>query len=327
MILTKDKVSFPWQDKPAGSQDVLWRYSENPIIGRYDIPSSNSIFNSAIVPFKEGYAGIFRCDNKAVQMNIFAGFSENGIDWDINHEPIKMQAGNTEMIESDYKYDPRVVLIDDRYWITWCNGYNGPTIGIGYTYDFKEFFQCENAFLPFNRNGVLFPKKINGKYAMLSHPSDNGHTAFGDIYISYSPDMKYWGEHRCVMKATTFEDSAWQSNKIGAGPIPIFTNEGWLMIYHGVINTCNGFRYAMGSALLDTDQPDIVKYRTQPYLLGPAQQYEMVGDVPNVVFPCAALYDVKADKLAVYYGAADTVVAIAFGYLSEVVKFTKENSL
>jgi beta-1,4-mannooligosaccharide/beta-1,4-mannosyl-N-acetylglucosamine phosphorylase len=238
-----------------------------------------------------------------------------------------MQAGNTEMIDSDYKYDPRVVFIEDRYWITWCNGYNGPTIGIGYTFDFKEFFQCENAFLPFNRNGVLFPQKINGKYAMLSRPSDNGHTPFGDIYISYSPDMKFWGEHRCVMKATPFEDSAWQCTKIGAGPIPILTNEGWLMIYHGVINTCNGFRYAMGSALLDTDQPDVVKYRTQPYLLGPAEQYEMVGDVPNVVFPCAALHDAETDKLAVYYGAADTVVAIAFGHLSEVVKFTKENSL
>ena len=131
MILTKDKVSFPWQDKPLGSQDVMWRYSENPIIGRYDIPSSNSIFNSAVVPFKEGYAGVFRCDNKAVQMDIFAGFSKNGIDWKINHEPIKMQAGNTEMIDSDYKYDPRVVFIEDRYWITWCNGYNGP---VSYTH-------------------------------------------------------------------------------------------------------------------------------------------------------------------------------------------------
>ena len=327
MISTKDKVSFPWQDKPISSLDVMWRFSENPIIDRYAIPSSNSIFNSAVVPFQEGYAGVFRCDNKAVQMDIFAGFSKNGIDWEINHEPIKMQAGNTEMVDSDYKYDPRVVFIEDRYWITWCNGYNGPTIGIGYTFDFKEFFQCENAFLPFNRNGVLFPQKINGKYAMLSRPSDNGHTPFGDIYISYSPDMKFWGEHRCVMKATPFEDSAWQCTKIGAGPIPILTNEGWLMIYHGVINTCNGFRYAMGSALLDTDQPDIVKYRTQPYLLGPAETYEMVGDVPNVVFPCAALHDVEADKLAVYYGAADTVVAMAFGHLSEVIKFTKENSL
>ena len=238
-----------------------------------------------------------------------------------------MKAGNTKMIDSDYKYDPRVVFIEDRYWITWCNGYNGPTIGIGYTFDFKEFFQCENAFLPFNRNGVLFPKKINGKYAMLSRPSDNGHTPFGDIYISYSLDMKYWGEHRCVMKATPFEDSAWQCTKIGAGPIPILTNDGWLMIYHGVINTCNGFRYAMGTAILDEKKPDVVKYRTQPYLLGPAEHYEMVGDVPNVVFPCAALHDIEQDKLAIYYGAADTVVAMAFGHLSEVINFTKENSL
>ena len=187
---------MPWEERPARCTDVMWRYSQNPVIGRYDIPSSNSIFNSAVVPFGDGFAGVFRCDNKAVQMNIFAGFSKDGIHWEIEHNPIQFKAGNTDMIESDYKYDPRVTWIEDRYWITWCNGYHGPTIGIGYTFDFKEFFQCENAFLPFNRNGVLFPQKINGKYAMLSRPSDYGHTPFGDIYISYSPDMKYWGELR-----------------------------------------------------------------------------------------------------------------------------------
>ena len=192
-----NKIQIPWEDRPVGCTDVMWRYSQNPVIGRYHIPSSNSIFNSAVVPFEDGFAGVFRCDNKAVQMNIFAGFSKDGIHWDINHEPIQFKAGNTEMIESEYKYDPRVTWIEDRYWVTWCNGYHGPTIGIAYTFDFKEFFQCENAFLPFNRNGVLFPQKIDGKYAMLSRPSDNGHTPFGDIYISYSPDMKYWGEHRC----------------------------------------------------------------------------------------------------------------------------------
>lgn len=260
-------------------------------------------------------------------MNIFAGFSKNGIDWDINHEPIRFQAGNTDMIESDYKYDPRVVFIEDRYWITWCNGYNGPTIGIGYTFDFKEFFQCENAFLPFNRNGVLFPEKIDGKYAMLSRPSDNGHTPFGDIYISYSPDMKYWGEHRCVMKVTPFVDSAWQCTKIGAGPIPILTDEGWLTFYHGVINTCNGFRYSMGAAILDKEHPDKVLYRTKPYLLSPQAQYECVGDVPNVVFPCAALHSIEEDKVAIYYGAADTVTGMAFGRISQILKFTRENSL
>ncbi len=319
--------NIPWQERPSHSNDVVWRYTENPVVKRDAIPSSNSIFNSAVVRFQDGYAGVFRCDNKAVQMNIFAGFSKNGIDWDIDHEPIRFKAGNTDMIESDYKYDPRVVFIEDRYWITWCNGYNGPTIGIGYTFDFKEFFQCENAFLPFNRNGVLFPEKIDGKYAMLSRPSDNGHTPFGDIYISYSPDMKYWGEHRCVMKVTPFVDSAWQCTKIGAGSIPILTDEGWLTFYHGVINTCNGFRYSMGAAILDKQRPDRVLYRTKPYLLSPQTNYECMGDVPNVVFPCAALHSIEEDKVAIYYGAADTVTGLAFGYLSEIVRFTKENSL
>ncbi len=169
--------------------------------------------------------------------------------------------------------------------VTWCNGYHGPTIGIAYTFDFKEFFQCENAFLPFNRNGVLFPQKINGKYAMLSCPSDNGHTPFGDIYISYSPDMKYWGEHRSVMKVTPFPESAWQCTKIGAGSVPFLTEEGWLMFYHGVITTCNGFRYSMGAAILCRDNPE---YRTREYLLAPAAPYELQGDVPNVVSHCFA---------------------------------------
>ena len=321
------KLKLPWQERPQKCHDVVWRYDENPIIERDAIPTSNSVFNSAVVPFKNGYAGVFRCDNKAVQMNIFAGFSKDGINWDINHQPIDFKAGDIDKVQGDYKYDPRVVFIEDRYWITWCEGHNGPTIGVGYTFDFIDFFQCENAFLPFNRNGVLFPEKINGKYAMMSRPSDNGHTPFGDIYLSYSPDMKYWGEHRHMMSPTPFKDSAWQCTKIGAGSVPFLTDEGWLMFYHGVITTCSGFRYAMGSAILDKENPNIVKYRTQPYLLTPSKLYEQVGDVPNVIFPCATLQDIEADKVAIYYGAADTVVGLAFGHISEVLEFTKQNSL
>lgn len=319
------KIPFPWQDRPADCADVMWRSELNPIIGRYAIPCANSIFNSAVVPFGEGYAGVFRCDNRAVQMNIFAGRSADGINWQIEHEPIRFVPGNTDMIDSAYKYDPRVTCIDGRYWITWCNGYHGPTIGIGYTDDFQTFHQCENAFLPFNRNGVLFPEKINGMYAMLSRPSDNGHTPFGDIWVSYSPDMMYWGRHRHVMSPSPFEDSAWQCTKVGAGPVPIATPEGWLLFYHGVITTCNGFRYSMGAALLDRDDPSRVIARTQPYLLAPAAPYELMGDVPDVVFPCAALTD--GDRVAVYYGAADTTVCLAFGYISEIIDFIKRNSL
>jgi len=313
---------IPWQERPAGSKEIMWRYDKNPVINRYDIPSSNSIFNSAVVPFKDGFAGVFRCDNRRVQMNIFAGFSDDGLNWRINPEPIDFKPFGDHFVHSDYKYDPRVTYLDGKYWITWCNGYHGPTIGGGFTEDFQTFYQCENALLPFNRNGVLFPAKIGGKYALLSRPSDNGHTPFGDIFLSFSPDMKFWGEHRHVMSPMPFEQSAWQCTKVGAGSVPILTEEGWLMFYHGVITTCNGYRYSMGAVLLDKDEPWKVLRRSKDYLLAPAAIYELTGDVPDVVFPCAAL--TEGDKVCVYYGAADTCVGIAFGKISEILDWLKK---
>ena len=109
----------------------------------------------------------------------------------------------------------------------------------------------------------------------------------------------------------------WQSTKIGAGPTPIETSEGWLLIYHGVSTSCNGFVYSFGAALLDLDQPWKVMYRTEPYLLAPQAPYERVGDVPNVAFPCATLVDADTGRMAIYYGGADTVVCLAFAQISE----------
>ena len=119
----------------------------------------------------------------------------------------------------------------------------------------------------------------------------------------------------------------WSSKKLGAGPIPIETSEGWLLIYHGVLGTCNGFVYSAGAAILDIDKPWIVKYRSAPFILAPDTYYECVGEVPNVVFPCAALTDPKTGRIAIYYGAADTVVALAYTTVDELVNFVKNNSL
>jgi beta-1,4-mannooligosaccharide/beta-1,4-mannosyl-N-acetylglucosamine phosphorylase len=325
-IIGSSLPNIPWQDKPDGYEMPVWRYNENPIIQRNAIKSSNSIFNSAVIRYEDGFAGVFRCDSKAVSMDIFAGFSEDGIHWKINENPISFLGDDEEILKREYRYDPRVCFIEDRYYITWCNGYHGPTIGVGYTFDFQTFYQIENAFLPFNRNGVLFPRKINGKYCMLSRPSDNGHTPFGDIFYSESEDMEYWGHHRHVMSTIKDDISAWQGTKIGAGPIPIETDEGWLLIYHGVITTCNGLVYRMGCAILDIDQPWKVKYRSKYYILAPYENYECVGDVPNVVFPCAALTDSETGRIAIYYGCADTVTGLAFTTVDELVKFTKENN-
>ena len=166
--------------------------------------------------------GVFRCDDTNRRMALHVGFSKDAVHWDINPEKLQFQCDIPEIGEWVYGYDPRVCFIDDRYYVTWCNGYKGqPTIGVAWTTDFKTFHQVENAFLPFNRNGVLFPRKINGNFAMLSRPSDNGHTPFGDIYYSESPDLEFWGHHRHVMSPAPFEVSAWQCLKIGAGPIPI----------------------------------------------------------------------------------------------------------
>jgi beta-1,4-mannooligosaccharide/beta-1,4-mannosyl-N-acetylglucosamine phosphorylase len=257
-------------------------------------------------------------------MNLHAGRSVDGIDWQLDPEAIAFEAADAQVRQLqetfEHAYDPRVTWLEDRYYVTWCNGYHGPTIGVGYTHDFEAFHQLENAFLPFNRNGVLFPRRIGDRYAMLSRPSDGGHTAFGDIFYSESPDLVHWGRHRHVMAPVRW---TWQATKIGAGPTPIETDEGWLLLYHGVLTSCNGFVYSMGAALLDLDEPWKVIARGSGYLLSPQALYEQVGDVPNVVFPCAALVDHAADRVSIYYGGADTVVCLAHAHLSELLEFVR----
>jgi beta-1,4-mannooligosaccharide/beta-1,4-mannosyl-N-acetylglucosamine phosphorylase len=312
--------AIPWEDRPAGSERLLWRSSRNPIVGPGHVPRANSIFNSAVVPFGDGYAGVFRVDDRSRAMNLHAGRSADGLDWEIDPAPIRFVAADGRVPEIQetflHAYDPRVTWLEDRYYVTWCNGYHGPTIGIAHTTDFETFRQLDNAFLPFNRNGVLFPRRIGSSYAMLSRPSDSGHTPFGNIFYSESPDLVHWGRHRHVMAPIPW---TWQSTKVGAGPTPIEVDEGWLLLYHGVLTSCNGFVYSLGAALLDRDEPWRVLARGRDYLLAPETDYERVGDVPNVVFPCAALVDADRDRLTVYYGAADTVVGVAHGHLSEIV--------
>lgn len=321
-VPTSPVAPIPWQDRPAGCSDVVWRYTHNPVIPRDLIPNANSIFNSAVVRYGSAFAGVFRVDDRTRKMQLHAGQSKDGINWEIDHDPIRFVCDDNEIGEFVYGYDPRVCWIEDRYIVTWCNGYHGPTIGVAYTHDFKTFHQLENAYLPFNRNGVMFPRKINDKYVMLSRPSDNGHTPFGEIFLSQSPDMLHWGCHRHVMKP----EQPWEDTKIGAGPIPIETDEGWLMFYHGVLTSCNGFVYSFGAALLDLDEPWKVIARSRSYLLSPQTEYECVGDVPNVAFPCAALVDDDTGRLAIYYGAADTVTGLAFAQIDEVIDYIKRGS-
>ncbi len=314
---------FPWQDRPAGSSEILWRFDGNPLTDYRPAPGVAAIYNSAVVPFGDGYLGVFRGDRTDGMPRLYLGRSADGLAWSFETPELPLQdPGDPAVGIHEYSYDPRVVRLEgeDRYIVMWCNGYHGPTIGMAETRDFARFRPLENAFLPYNRNGVLFPRRVRGKYAMLSRPSDTGHTPFGDIFYSESPDLEYWGHHRHVMSSGP---EWWRGLKIGPGPIPIETPDGWLMIYHGVCNTCNGFVYRMGAALLDLEEPWKVLSCNTGFFFGPEKPYETTGMVPNVTFPCAVVRDEASDRIAVYYGAADTRIAVAFGYLHELVAFAK----
>ena len=315
----KKTLQIPYEECTDGS--IIWRYSKNPIIGRNPNETIARAFNSAVVEFNSKFVGIFRGDTKSTIPYLYYGESEDGINFKINKDPIVFYNIDGSKHEIEYAYDPRVVKIDDTFYIMWCNGSNGaPTIGLAQTKDFKKYTFISSPFLPFNRNGVLFPKKINGEFAMLSRPSDGGHTPFGDIFISYSKDLVYWGKHQLVMKPSW---QWWQSTKIGAGPFPIETKEGWILIYHGVTKTCAGMVYSIGAALLDLNDPSKVIGRTDNYLMTPEMEYETVGFVPNVVFPCAALVDDKG-RIAIYYGAADTYLSLAFTTVDKLLSVLKK---
>lgn len=304
------------------NETVLKRYEGNPIIVPEQVPGANSIFNSAVVPFEGKYAGVFRVDEQDRTMALHPGFSHDGIHWDISPERIHLVCDEPEIATHGVGYDPRVIPLEGTWYVCWCNNYHGPTIGLARTDDFQTFHQLENMLPPYNRNGVLFPRKIGGKYAMLHRPSDRGHTPFGDIYYAESPDLMHWGKQRFVFGTA----GGWQSTKVGPGPVPIETPEGWLILYHGVLTSCNGFVYSMGAAILDLDEPWKVLARTSHYLLAPTTDYERIGDVPNVVFPAACLE--KPDgELWIYYGCADTCVALATATIADIIAFTREHNL
>lgn len=317
--------NMPWQERPETLNGApVWRYSENPVIGRNPTKEVARIFNSAVIPYEGAFIGVFRAEQTNGIPYIYLGRSQDAVHWEFEEEKIQFTdaAGNPAM--PVYAYDPRLVKIEDTYYMMWCQDFYGASIGMAKTTDFQTFVRLDNPFLPFNRNAVLFPRKINGNFVMLSRPSDSGHTPFGDIFISESPDLVYWGKHRHVMGKSP---EWWEMVKIGGGAAPVETSEGWLLFYHGVTGTCNGYVYSIGGAILDIDEPSIVKYRCENFLLTPQEWYEERGFVPNVTFPCATIHDSATGRIAIYYGAADTYVGLAFTTAEDVVGYIKGHSV
>ena len=172
---------------------------------------------------------------------------------------------------------------------------------------------------PEDKDAAVFPVKFKGRYAMLHRPVAMFPGAGAHIWISFSPDLKHWGDHQLVIPAK--RGGWWDANKIGLSPPPLQTSEGWLILYHGVRQTVSGSIYRLGLALLDLDDPTRVLRRSDRWVFGPEASYEREGDVDGVVFPCGWI--AQGDEIKLYYGGADTCVALATGNLSDLLEFVK----
>jgi predicted GH43/DUF377 family glycosyl hydrolase len=214
--------------------------------------------------------------------------------------------------------DPRLTWLPEREeWAIAYTAYSrrGPLVSLGMSRDFRSVHRLGPVMPPENKDAALFPRRLGGRWAMVHRPSPLRGGAH--MWISYSPDLLHWGDHQVLLEAR--DGAWWDAGKIGLGPPPLETPDGWLVLYHGVHATADGPIYRAGLALLDLEDPSRVVRRTDDWVFGPVAPYELTGDVGRVVFPCGWILDEAADRLDLYYGAADTVVAAATATFSEVL--------
>jgi predicted GH43/DUF377 family glycosyl hydrolase len=193
-----------------------------------------------------------------------------------------------------------------------------PAVSLYATRDFVEFRRYGPLVPPEDKDASLFPRRVKGRFVLMHRPIIRGEA---HIWIAFSPDLKHWGDHRIVIPA---RPGSWDCSRVGLGPPPIETPEGWLVMYHGVRVTAAGSLYRVGLALLDLDEPWRVIRRSEEWVFGPQYSYEHVGDVPGVTFPTGAIVDGTTGELRVYYGAADTAVCLATASMDEVMEYLRE---
>jgi len=308
---------------------IVTRYPHNPILKPEDMPAPCcAVYNSGVVKSPEGeYIMASRFEEPSKKQLIWVSRSRDGIHFTPDPAPVQLVCSEEEREEFENTvfnysgnligswYDPRINFVEGEYYITYCVGGDySCRIAIAKTVDFKTFRHVSFPLHILNRNAVLFPEKINGEYWMLHRPQNTASTGCGDIWIASSPDLKYWGN----CKAVAHPEHYWENKKIGPAAPPIKTDAGWLIVYHGVFPHSNGVNYACGVMLLDLKQPWKVIGRCPDPILFVQELYEMVGMVPNVVFPGAVIPEPDR-TVKIYYGAADYVQCLATAQLDELI--------
>ncbi len=302
---------------------LIKRYNNNPVLTKDDVPYPvATVHNAAVVLFNNRYIMIFRSHKLNGRSILGKAESDDGYSFKVDKNPFMVPA--TEGMFKEYEEygieDPRIIFLDGEYLITYsAYSRHGVRIGLAKTSDFKSVERFSLITEADYRNVVIFPEKFNGLYARLDRP--HSEISPWSIWISYSPDLKYWGESKLIMKPVQYH---WDEMKIGPGAPPIKTSRGWLSIYHGVFPTMAGCVYRLGVALHNLEDPSHIIAVGDDWILQPEEIYEIVGYVHNVVFTCGAVPE-EDGSIKIYWGGADKVMCVGTAIIEDLVDHCLNN--
>lgn len=302
---------------------LIKRYKNNPILTKDDVPYPvATVHNAGVIKFHDRYMMIFRSHKLNGRSILGLAESDDGYHFRVHEKPFMTPA--TEGIFKEYEEygveDPRIVFLNDEYLITYsAYSRHGVRVGLAKTKDFKSIERFSLITEADYRNVVIFPEKFGGLYARLDRP--HSEILPWSIWISYSPDLKYWGESKLIMKPVQYH---WDEMKIGPGAPPIKTDRGWLSIYHGVFPTMGGSVYRLGVALHDLEDPSQIIAVGDEWILQPEEVYEITGYVHNVVFTCGAVPE-EDGSVKIYWGGADKVMCVGTANLDSLVDHCLNN--
>jgi predicted GH43/DUF377 family glycosyl hydrolase len=305
---------------PQRYETLFHRHPANPILTAANWPyPAHTVFNAGATRLSDGTTLLLcRVEDRRGHSHLCAARSRNGIDdWTIDTEPT-LRADPARHPEELWGIeDPRITFVDElgRYAVAYTAfGRNGPGVALALTEDFRHFERLGLVMQPDDKDAALLPRRIGGQFALVHRPVTG---PCADIWISFSPDLRNWGAHKLVLPAR--RGAWWDANRVGLSPPLIETTRGWLMLYHGVRRTASGSLYRLGVALLDTDTAERCLLRGDSWIFGPEEPYEREGDVGYVTFPCGYTLGADGDAINLYYGAADTSIALATGSVRHVL--------
>jgi predicted GH43/DUF377 family glycosyl hydrolase len=305
---------------------LFQRYPDNPLLNSSNWPYRiNTVFNAGATLMPDGTTLLLcRVEDLRGISHLCAARSANGIDnWQIDPEPTLPPDPDNHPDEIWGIEDPRITYVPElkKYAIAYTSySHSGPGVSMALTEDFRTFERLGVVMSPENKDAALLPHRINGMWGLIHRPV----SAIGaHMWISYSHDLVHWGDHKLMLEAR--RGPWWDANKIGLCSPPIETERGWLTIYHGVRVTCAGCLYRLGIALFDLKDPNICLLRGEPWVFAPEEPYERFGDVNNVVFPCGVVIEPDGDTMRMYYGAADSCIALATSSLRGMLDWLDAN--